>query len=186
MRRVDRNRDRDRDRDRGQLVLVAAAVLAVALVPMGVAYLQLGYHDDVSAGADRHTPGENAVRLLERAVHQAAAESSGRPWAAREGAVAVAARSLREDVRTLETAQVDEGVVVEVAWNATAAAAWAHANCPGGPHRQFGSCVVVDGVVVQERAGETHLVAVGFDVRVTESDGVTDLTVVVRVVGGAE
>lgn len=170
--------------DRGQLVLVAAAALAVALVPMGMAYLQLGYHGDVTAVEDDQ-PGANAIRLLERAVHAAAAESAGRPWSARQGVVAVAGRSLDEDVRTLETARVGDGIVVEVGRNGTAAAAWARSNCPGGPERQFGPCDVVDGVVVQERAGETHLVAVGFDLRVTSSNGVTDLTVLIQAVGGA-
>ncbi len=45
---------------RGQLVLVAATVVAVALVPILVASLQLGYHDDVRATAialDSHETG---------------------------------------------------------------------------------------------------------------------------------
>ena len=39
---------------------------------------------------------------------------------------------------------------------------------------------MVDGVVVQERAGEATLLAVAFDVRVTEPEGTARLTVVLR------
>jgi hypothetical protein len=61
--------------------------------------------------------------------------------------------------------------------NETAAAAVA---CPGGPGRVFGACERDGGLVVQERAGETVVVAAAYDVRVTASGGTTAFTRVIR------
>ena len=58
------------------------------------------------------------------------------------------------------------------------------ANCPGGPNRDFGPCEATDGVVVQERAGETVVLAVAFDVRVTTERGWSRSTLVVRATTG--
>ena len=57
--------------ERAQLVLAAAALIALALVPVAVAYLQLGSHPDVAASTDYDGHGANAERFLERAVHEA-------------------------------------------------------------------------------------------------------------------
>ncbi len=57
---------------------------------------------------------------------------------------------------------------------------WALRNCPDGPARDFGQCVADDGVVVQERAGETAIVAVAIDVVVATPETKTDLTLVFR------
>lgn len=170
--------------DRGQLVLVAAAVLALALVPLGFAYLQLGYHADVEAAGAEASPGSETLRLLERAVHEASREAVGQPWAGRDGAAARVDDSLAADVDTIEAAQVERGIAAEIQQNASEAAEWTAANCPGGSGRSFGECETRGGLVLQERAGETHLVAVAFDVHVVSERGEADLTVVVRAVGG--
>jgi hypothetical protein len=174
-----------RDDGRGQLVLVAAAVLALALVPLSFAYLQLGYHADVRAASADESPGSETVRLLERAVHEASGEATGQPWPGRAGAAAQVNRTLSEDIDAIEAAQVERGIAAEILQNGTAAGAWADANCPGGPEgRQFGPCETRGGLVLQERAGETHLVAVAFDVSVVSERGEAELTVVIRAVGG--
>jgi hypothetical protein len=165
--------------DRGQLVLVAAAVLALAIVPLGFAYLQLGAHADVRAQNAEASPGSETVRLLERAVHDAAGDAAGQPWAGREGAAARANQSLAAHIDDIAAAQVDRGVAAEITQDGTAAAAWAAENCPGGRGREFGACESRGGLVLQERAGETHLVAVAFDVTVVSERGETELTVVV-------
>ncbi|MFC6787267.1 hypothetical protein ACFQFH_15765 [Halobaculum halobium] len=173
--------DRTGRRNRAQLVLLAAAVAAAALVPMALAYLTLGAHPDVAATADRDTPGEDALRALDRAVTSASTAVSGYQWSERERAVAAFDGALAADVRGIETARLSETVAVDVTRNGTAATAWATANCPRGPNRAFGACEAVDGVVVQERAGETTLLAVGFDVRVTEPEGSASMTAVLAV-----
>jgi len=172
------------DDESGQLVLVAAALLALALVPLGFAYLQLGYHADVQAAAAEDSPGSETLRLLERAAHDAGADAPGRPWAGRTAVAAQVNRSLAEDVEAIEAAQVERGIAAEIRQNATEAAEWAAANCPGGSGRAFGDCETRGGLVLQERAGETALVAVSFDVRVVSERGEADLTVVIRSVGG--
>lgn len=166
--------------NRGQLVLVAAAVLALAIVPLGFAYLQLGSHADVRAQSAQPATGAETVRLLERAVHDAAGDAAGQPWAGRAGAAAQANHSLDSHVDDIAAAQVDRGVAADISQNATAAAAWATANCPSGRGRAFGACESRGGLVLQERAGETHLLAVAFDVTVVSERGETELTVVVR------
>ncbi|WP_121821969.1 DUF7261 family protein [Halostella salina] len=174
------------DRNRGQLVLVAAGVLALALVPIAFAYLQLGYHADVRAGVEYDDPGRNAERLLERGVHDASADVRGEyEWWQREDAVAAVRTNLEPRLETLRAARVDSGTAYEVAYNDSAAAAWAARNCPSGPDRQFGDCEAIDGVVVQERAGEAAVLAVALDVRVTTADGRWRATPVVEATGNA-
>jgi len=174
------------DGDRGQLVLVAAGVLALALVPIAFAYLQLGYHADVRAGVEYDDPGRNAERLLERGVHDASADVQGEyEWWQREDAVAAVRAGLAPRLETLRAARVDRGTAYEAAYNDSAAAAWATRNCPGGPDRQFGDCEAIDGVVVQDRAGEAAALAVALDVRVTTEDGRSSATLVVETTGNA-
>ncbi|UIP00364.1 hypothetical protein Hbl1158_03055 [Halobaculum sp. CBA1158] len=167
--------------DRGQLVLLAAALAAAALVPMALAYLTLGAHPDVAATADRDRPGESTLRALDRAATNASAAVDRRPWREREETVTDFDAAFAGDARGIETARLSETVAVDVAYNATAATAWAETACPTGPNRAFGDCEVIEGVVVQDRAGEATPVAVGVDVRVVEPDGTTELTVVIRV-----
>jgi hypothetical protein len=172
------------DRHRAQLVLVTAAVIALALVPMAVAYLQLGYHADVQATSDAPTAGDEAVRVLERAVHNASATVAAERYDAtgreRTRARSHARRLLAADTRTLEASRVTEGVAYDVRENATAAARWEARFDTSGPGRQFGSSSVDGGLVFQTRAGQVHLVAVAFDVHVTTDRGTTRLTVVVE------
>jgi hypothetical protein len=170
--------------DRGQLVLAAAAIIALALVPVVVAYLQLGYHPDVTASTHYDGHGENAERFLERAVHEAGANATGEyAWPERGRAVDAVRGELAPRLDTLNASQVAEGVAYAVRYNRSAANAWADTNCPGGRGRAFGSCRGDRGVVVQERAGETVVLAAAFDVDVTTPRGHRDLTLVVRVVG---
>ncbi|WP_324663312.1 DUF7261 family protein [Haloarcula sediminis] len=171
--------------ERGQLVLVAAVLVAVALAPVVLAYLQLGYHDDVRAAGAVDDPTGDTVRVLDRAVTR---ESDSVPrtyaWAERSGAV-TALRDGLEPVRSrLRTAEMARGTVTEIRYNATAARAWQSANCPEGPGREFGVCRTDRGVVVQERVGRTHVLAVGFDVTTTSEERQTAVTVVVETVGG--
>ncbi|WP_435180059.1 DUF7261 family protein [Halorussus sp. AFM4] len=170
--------------ERGQLVLAAAAVVAVALAPVVMAYLQLGYHADVTASEQFDAPGRNAERLLSRAVHDAA---TGVPaeyaWDEREEAVAAVRNDLRPRLDSLRSSRVESGTVYQIEYNRTAAQAWRRTNCPAGPNRQFGYCEARRGVVVQERAGETHVLAVAFDVRVTTDDSELELTTVVSALG---
>lgn len=171
---------------RGQLVLVAAAVLALALVPVAFAYLQLGYHGDVEAQSADRVAGTETVRLLERAVHEAADRAAGRPWAGRAGVARQVNDSLGEDAESIERARVDRGVAAEIRQNASAASSWATSDCPGGVDRSFGPCETRGGLVMQERDDDAHLVAVAFDVHIVGPESETDLTVVVRAVGGSE
>lgn len=170
---------------RGQVVLLAAAIVALALVPILFSYLQLGYHDDVGASERYTNPTRDAERFLERAVVDA---SDGVPedyrWGRRRAAVAAVRSSLDARFDTLRTARVERGTVYEVGYNQSVAGAYASEHCPGGPNRQFGPCRADRGVVVQQRAGDTHVVAVSVDLTVTGERRTVSATIVVRVVGG--
>lgn len=165
---------------RGQLVLAAAALLAVALVPMAFAYLQLGYDADVRASGDLADPARDAEHLLSRGVHEAAVTNGT--------SVADAADRTRSNLAPwldrLRRSGVEGGVAYRVSYNGTAAERWATTSCPGGRGRAFGPCRARNGVVVQERAGDAHAVAVAVDVTVVTDDGETRVTWVVRAVGG--
>jgi hypothetical protein len=169
-------------RDRGQLVLLAAVVVAVALVPMAVAYAQLGYDADHSADAPDVTL-DDVRRSLDAAFTTAALDVDGTADASDATAAASAVREdLRAAVRRLErdVAATDRGLVVS--YNATAAAAWADERCPGGAGREFGDCRVESGLVVQSRAGETTVLAAGFDLSVVGPGERTNATVLVEAV----
>jgi hypothetical protein len=168
-------------RQRAQLVLAAAALVAVALAPVVVAYLQLGYHADVTASEEYDAPDRNAERVLARAVHDATADVPAEyAWDERELAVAAIRAALEPRLNALRSSRVESGTVYQVEYNQSAADEWRDANCPYGPNRQFGPCEADRGVVVQERANRTHALAVAFDVRVTTDDSEISLTVVVR------
>ena len=171
--------------ERGQLVLVAAVLVAVALAPVVLAYLQLGYHDDVRAASAVDEPTADTVRVLDRAVTRES-ESVPRnyPWDDRSAAVTAFRDDLAPVRSRLQTAEMERGTVIEITYNATAASAWQSTNCPSGPGREFGTCRTVRGVVVQERVDRTHVLAVGVDVTTTTERGETTVTVVVEGVSG--
>lgn len=160
---------------RGQLVLVAAAVAALALVPVTAAYLQFGYTPAVADPDPGH--GERVASELDRLVDDAAERATGRPWSERAAAVGALQTALGPPVDTLERSGLGDAVAVRVTENESAAAT---VTCPGGPGRAFGGCERDGGVVVQERANETVVVAVALDVRVTTPDGTTTFTRVVQ------
>lgn len=167
---------------RGQLVLVAAAVIALALVPMAFAYLQLGYHGDVDASPGPDSALADAERSLERGVENASAGVDGEyDWEERDDAVAAFRDALAQDVRTIERLRHADGVVVEITGAEGLAGSWGESTCPSGPMRAFGPCDRVDNVVVQERAGETAILAAGFRLRVATADGRAAVDVVVVV-----
>lgn len=173
--------DESGPRQRAQLVLAAAALVAVALAPVVVAYLQLGYHADVRATADYDDPTTDALRVVDRAVATASAGVPGEyAWPRRGAAVTAVRERLGPQFDRFRTGSVESGTVHVVAYNGTAASQWMGEDCPGGPDRRFGRCVVDRGVVVQNRTGRTHVLGVGLDVTTTTPRGETTVTVVVR------
>ncbi|WP_267161488.1 DUF7261 family protein [Halovenus salina] len=168
-----------RRRDRGQLVLVAALALSLVLVSLGVAYLQLGYDSDIDRPDQQ--PAQQLERVLDRAVHNASAGiSADYSWADRDSAVRAATDKLDETMKRLETSRLRDGHVYSITRNETRAIAWRSANCPSGPDRQFGSCDSEDGVVVQERHGQTHVLAVAFDFVITTPDAELSVTLTIE------
>lgn len=169
---------------RGQLVLVAAVLVAVAIVPLVLAYMQLGYHADIRASGPHDDPSSGARSVLVQSVHGASADVPATfRWPRRDAAVGTVQSRLDPRVSTVETARVDEGIYRNVSYNETLADQWANANCPSGPNRQFGSCEAIDGVVVQNRDGWTHVLAVAFDIETTTERERTALSTVVRAMG---
>jgi hypothetical protein len=80
---------------------------------------------------------------------------------------------------SLNRSALARSTLIQVTYNATRAATWRDRQCPNGPARQFGDCAADRGVVVQERAGDTHVLAVAFDVSVIGDDSrVVALTVI--------
>lgn len=166
--------------ERGQLVLIAALALVVALVPLVFAYLQLGYHGDSRSGQPGDT--RQIERTLDRSLHDAVSDTEGAyPWNRRTAAVTEIRDHLDSTIVHLERADLSDGVVSEVSYNETRATRWAALNCPRGPNRQFGPCAAERGVVVQERNGRVHVLAVAVDVRVTTARSESRLRTVLDV-----
>jgi len=175
------------DARRGQLVLVAAVVVAVALIPIVVAYLQLGYHADVRAGGDYDDPTGDATRTLTRALATASADvPAAHGWTDRDDAATTVRDRLEPRIEHVERARLDAGTARSLSYNATEAQRWAASSCPSGDGRSFGRCVAIDGVVVQERADRTHVLGVAVDLTVTSERGRTMATVRVPTVAGRE
>lgn len=90
---------------------------------------------------------------------------------------------LRPTLTRLRTARIERGTVTSVAYNGSTATTWEDTTCPAGPDRQFGDCVADRGVVVQDRLGRTHVLAVAVGVTTTTERGETTVTVVVEPAG---
>lgn len=158
---------------RSQLVLVAAGVIAIGLLPIVLAYTQLGYAGVATTDPTASTPTEDARQAVERAAFDASTDLQGlRPWTERDAAVSQVTDRFDARVASIETAGIERGVSHEVERNQSAAVQFATERCPGGPDRQFGACDVEDGVVVQERGADTHVVAIAVDLR-TVTEGAT-------------
>ncbi|GGL32966.1 hypothetical protein GCM10009037_15780 [Halarchaeum grantii] len=171
-------------RDRGQLVLIAAVVVALAFVPVLFAYLQFGYAGDASAMTARDDTGAATVAALDRSVDTAAPLLAQQyAWGARSRAVAAYRDALDARIDGITDGTLAAGGAVVVAYDADGAAAYARAHCPSGVGRAFGSCEAHDGVVVQERDGRTHIVAVAVEVTVVTGGSETHLSVVVERAG---
>lgn len=167
-------------RERGQLVVLAAAAIAIALVPMALAYLQLGYHADIRTA----TVEDDTVPAVERTLHQSLISASSdiparHGWRNRSDAVTTLRERLQPSIDSLSTARLDGGTAIEVTYNGSRAKAWESEHCPGGPDRDFGSCRTDRAVVIQERDGRTHVLAIAVDVRVTTADSTAQVSIVV-------
>ncbi|WP_411967968.1 hypothetical protein [Haloferax sp. YSSS75] len=161
--------------ERGQLVLVSGAIVVVALLSLLVVHAQLA-----PLGGTEPPPVEDVAEATEGAVEAVTADVDGQyGWPARASAVDDFESRLGTELVRIERAYTGGGGV-SLSTNASVASGWADSNCPDGPARAFGPCVVDDGVVVQERAGETTFVAVAIDVVVATPETKTDLTLVVR------
>lgn len=164
---------------RGQLVLVAAGVIAIGLLPIVLAYTQLGFGGIATTEPTTTASTTDALRAVERTAFDASEPSqSRRSWAARDGVATAVATRFDARVESIEISGIERGVSHEIERNTTGATAWASGNCPGGPNRDFGPCEAVDGVVLQERAGETHVVAIAIDLRTVAEDATYDGTYV--------
>lgn len=165
--------------ERGQVVLVAAAVVVVALVAMLLAAVQLGYQPTPTEG-DAAGLGQ-VERHLEAAVRRAANDLGGQfSWRERGAAAAVVRANVRPAVSTAERSGVADDVTYRIERNESAASAVVREFCPRGEDQVYGDCVAHGAVVLQERAGETHLLGVVLDVRVVGTDRTTRATLFVR------
>jgi hypothetical protein len=162
------------------LVLLGAAAIAIALVPLALAYVGLGYNADVG-GDGPETPLSDAEGVLERVTHNGTSTIAGEyTWDQRQQAVETLGTRLDRETDRLERSRLSSGVAYRIQRNESAAGEWAANNCAGGPNRAFGSCKALDGIVVQERAGDTVVVAVAFDVHATTERGQAEMTTVIR------
>jgi hypothetical protein len=150
------------------MVLLAAAAIVVALVAMLLAFMQLGFHPSVAEPPQDHL--RDVERTLERELLNATATANTTGWSDRYDAVTAVRDGLQPALDSLNRSALARTTLIQVTYNDSLAAAWRGGNCPGGPARQFGSCGADRGVVVQERAGESHVLAVAFDVRVVGDD----------------
>ncbi|MDQ2053104.1 MULTISPECIES: hypothetical protein [Halobellus] len=177
-----------RDDDRAQIVLVAAAVVAVAFLSMTLAYAQLGYDADrTAAGAVDVASLAEIDRSLTASFRTAVRDAetdAGRDvsWRDRGSLVERIRTDVGTDIDRLERSHADESRAVTVTFDDAEATRWAAERCPSGRGRDFGPCRAIDGVVVQERAGETTVVAAAVSVRIVSPAESTTATLSLRAV----
>jgi hypothetical protein len=168
--------------NRGQVVLMAAGVAAVALLAMVVAFAQLG----LSATASPPDPvlDLDAVSDSLRVTTTAHVfDNAGQfRWSERSTAVSALQDQLRPDIKRLERTTMANGRGISIKMNATVPQQL-HLTCPEGTDKQFGNCLIVDGVVIQERAGETTVIAVSYDIEVISPVERSYARVVIRIPG---
>lgn len=169
-----------RDGRRAQVVLAAAVVVAVALVPMLIAYLQLGYPADAAADrADRDDLADTR-QYLDRAAYDAARAVVGTAWRNRTTGALRLNATFRNATARLDARGTARDATYTVAYNRSLAERVATRRCPSGEHREFGRCVAVDGFVLQERARDVTLLAVVVDLRIITPTERTRVTLVLR------
>lgn len=160
---------------RAQLVVSMAVVVTVALVPVAAAYLQLGYASTPLESRSSHA--DDVTRVLDRSVADATGEVSGEySWAEWSAAIDELRTRLEPALSGISSMPGHETSSVQVEYNQTDASRIAANTCPGGEGRQFGPCRAAGGIVVQERAGETTIVAASFDVRIRTPDSSATIT----------
>ncbi|GAB7092497.1 hypothetical protein JCM18237_27680 [Halorubrum luteum] len=170
--------------DRGQLVLVAAAAIALALFPIVLAYLQLGYAGDVATEPTGPAPGSELDRALERAVYAAASDVDRREDGTPTAAASTFHRSIGGDIGRLQNARIEEGIAAQLSYTPDLAAEWVESGqWQTGVAAAFDEPTVHHGVVVQKRAGEYVVVAAAFDIVLIEPDRTVRRSVVIRVPG---
>ncbi|RDI73032.1 hypothetical protein DWB78_06115 [Halopelagius longus] len=150
---------------------------------MTLAYAQLGYDADRTPSPGPTDPSgvDEARETLRTSLVVAAADVDGEyAWGNREAAATAVREAIDADARRLAEDRAGEERSLAVAANGSAAGRWAGRNCPTGDGRDFGACRVEEGVVVQERANETTVVAAAFDVSVVAPGERSEVTVVVR------
>ncbi len=177
--------------DRGQIVLVAAAVVAVALLSMTLAYAQLGYDADrTGAGTAEVASVSELDRSLTGSLRAAAREvrrgNDPPAWRDRRAVAERVGASLSADGDRLERVHAGEHRSLTIELADAPATRWARERCPGGRGRVFGPCRAIDGVVVQERADGTAVVAAAFRIRIVSPAESTTVTVVSRVVPASD
>jgi len=161
-------------------VLIAAVALAAALVPLVLAYLQLGFHDDIGAsnGADAPT---QADRTLEQGLHNATVDiPNSSAWANRDDAVQRVKQRLESTIEAVNRSRLDAGQLLQVSSNQSRATDWVARNCPSGPDRQFGNCEASRGLIIQDRAGRTHVLAMAVDMQISTPESEMQLTVIIE------
>lgn len=174
--------------DRAQIVLVAAAVVAVAFLSMTLAYAQLGYDADrTAAGAADVASLAELDRSLTASVRVAVRDAetdAGRDfsWRDRHSLAERIRTEVGTDIDQLERSHADESRALTVAFDDAAATRWAAERCPSGRGRDFGPCRALDGVVVQERAGEATVVAAAVRVRIVSPAESATATLPLRVI----
>ena len=175
-----------RSGDRGQIVLVAAAVVAVALLSMTLAYAQLGYDADRRGAGVAVAPVSEIDRSLTGSLRTAAREArrraDRRSWADHRSVANRVRESIRADVDRVERANAAESRSISIELQDTAATRWARTRCPDGGGRDFGPCRAMGGIVVQERAGKTAVVAAAFRIRIVSPAESTTVTTASRAV----
>lgn len=160
---------------RGQLVVVTGAIVAIAFVPILVATVQVS---EPPPPQSTDTPFREAEHLLETAVAHLPVVATRFSWTDRWNATDHIRDRLAPTLERLRTS--DSTGLQSIDFASITATTVAERTCPSGPNQAFGGCHAIDGIVVQNRSGSTHLVAVAVRVTITGPAGHQAVNIVIE------
>ncbi len=155
---------------RGQLVLLTAALIAVGLLVITAAYLQTGYTGGQQATVTPATDNQEIQQALELALLEAEPTTGTQ----RNKLVTEFQASFEKQLREIQQSATERGTVVQLTRNQTAGRhAVTQLSGSGSPSESIG------GVIVQQRAGEAHVVGVAVDIEHTGPNTRVERTTVI-------
>lgn len=161
------------NRSRGQLVLLTSGVVAVALVLIFMAYIQLGYAGDQQV--NQKQPGSDALEAVEMAAHQAKVNVT---HSNQENTTEQFIKDFDQKVDTIEQSKQDSSVIYRITRNNTAATTAVEKY-----NTQKSADLSTSNGVITREAKQDQIIGIGVDIHVTTPTSTSKTTTIIETKG---